>query len=164
MFCAMSSQGIVGPFFFDNTVNGERYKNMLETEFIPIAQGMDAVEGFWYMQDGAMPHRTQAVFDVLDEHFHGQVLALGYESRFGCGLNWPPYSPDLNPCDYFLWGYLKDQVYRTAPTTLEEPKDRIVAQVGAITTTQLESVIENFKKRLEKVQEQDGQHIEQFLH
>ena len=26
-------------------------------------------------------------------------------------LPWPPRSPDLTPCDYFLWGYVKDQVF-----------------------------------------------------
>lgn len=160
----MSSQGIIGPFFFDGIVNGERCKEMLETDFIPTAQGMNAVEGFWFMQDGAMPHRTREVFEVLDEHFHGRVLALDYEARYGSGMDWPPYSPDLNPCDYFLWGCLKDKVYRNAPTTLEDLKDKITAQVAAITTTQLESVIQNFKKRLEKIQKEDGRHIENFLH
>jgi hypothetical protein len=24
---------------------------------------------------------------------------------------WPPRSPDATPCDFFLWGYVKDQVY-----------------------------------------------------
>ena len=25
--------------------------------------------------------------------------------------NLPPRSPDATPCDFFLWGYVKDQVY-----------------------------------------------------
>ena len=25
-------------------------------------------------------------------------------------LAWPPRSPDATPCDFFLWGYVKDQV------------------------------------------------------
>ncbi|PNF17887.1 hypothetical protein B7P43_G02250 [Cryptotermes secundus] len=24
---------------------------------------------------------------------------------------WSPRSPDLTPCDYFLWGYIKRRVY-----------------------------------------------------
>ncbi|GFV83887.1 uncharacterized protein TNCV_387951 [Trichonephila clavipes] len=31
---------------------------------------------------------------------------------------WPPRSPDLSPCNYWLWGYLKSQVYRDRPTSL----------------------------------------------
>ena len=26
-------------------------------------------------------------------------------------LPWPPRSPDLTPCDFFLWGFVKDSVY-----------------------------------------------------
>ncbi|GBN05744.1 hypothetical protein AVEN_46340-1 [Araneus ventricosus] len=26
-------------------------------------------------------------------------------------LPWPPRSPDLTLCDFFLWGYVKDKVY-----------------------------------------------------
>ncbi|GBM90080.1 hypothetical protein AVEN_220365-1 [Araneus ventricosus] len=28
--------------------------------------------------------------------------------------------PDLNPCDFFLWGHLKDTVYRKNPTTIAD--------------------------------------------
>ena len=27
-------------------------------------------------------------------------------------LLWPPRSPDLTPCDFFLWGYVKDNAYK----------------------------------------------------
>jgi len=26
-------------------------------------------------------------------------------------IAWPSHSPDATPCDFFLWGYVKDQVY-----------------------------------------------------
>ncbi|GBN07683.1 hypothetical protein AVEN_16643-1 [Araneus ventricosus] len=61
----------------------------------------------WFMQDGARPHRTPAVFDFLSEHFNDRVIALDYDKHTGSGMAWPPYSPDLTPCDFFLWGYLK---------------------------------------------------------
>ncbi|GFY31889.1 uncharacterized protein TNCV_2620261 [Trichonephila clavipes] len=41
---------------------------------------------------------------------------------------WPPRSPDLSPCDYWLWGYLKSQVYRDRPTSLGMLKDNILLQ------------------------------------
>jgi hypothetical protein len=25
-------------------------------------------------------------------------------------IKWPPRSPDLTPCDLFLWGYVKEKV------------------------------------------------------
>jgi hypothetical protein len=26
-------------------------------------------------------------------------------------IKWPPRSPDLTPCKFFLWGYVKDGVF-----------------------------------------------------
>jgi hypothetical protein len=33
---------------------------------------------------------------------------------------WPPNSPDLNPVDYAIWGIMKQKVYRTKTSNLEE--------------------------------------------
>jgi len=41
-------------------------------------------------------------------------------------------SPDLSICDFFLWGYLKEKVFKHRPHTLEELKDRIREEIGAI--------------------------------
>lgn len=163
VWCAMSAKGIIGPMFFGETVNGERYRLMLESEFIPTADGLGAIEDFWFMQDGAMPHRTLDVFECLDEHFHGRVIGLDYESRYGCGIEWPPHSPDLNPCDYYLWGSLKEKVYQARPTSIEDLKTKLTDEISKITIEELEKVIGNFKKRLEEVQEHEGAHIEQYL-
>lgn len=164
VWCAISEAGIIGPVFFEENVTGERYKRMLRKEFIPFAQGMNAVEDYWFMQDGALPHRTNAVFEYLDEHFPGRVLGLGYSSKYGGGLDWAPYSPDLNPCDYFLWGYLKDQVYREKPRTIEDLKRAVEEKIRTISPETLKNVIRGFEDRLHAVVETDGAHIEQYLH
>ncbi|PSN45606.1 hypothetical protein C0J52_17400, partial [Blattella germanica] len=36
------------------------------------------------------------------------------------GHIWPPHSPDINLCDYFLWGFLKEQLFRQHPGDLLE--------------------------------------------
>lgn len=38
---------------------------------------------------------------------------------------WPPKSQDMNPCNYCLWGTLKDKVYVNNPHSLQELKDNI---------------------------------------
>ena len=41
-------------------------------------------------------------------------------------LAWPPRSPDAIPCDFFLWGNVKDQVYvPPLPASIPELKVRI---------------------------------------
>ncbi|PNF14515.1 hypothetical protein B7P43_G15641 [Cryptotermes secundus] len=48
-------------------------------------------------------------------------------------FTWPPRSPDLMPCDFFLWGYIKDRVYvPPLPRTLVELRERIYAAVMTI--------------------------------
>ncbi|KAJ4437726.1 hypothetical protein ANN_17871 [Periplaneta americana] len=38
---------------------------------------------------------------------------------------WPSRSPDLNPCDFWLWGYLKDRVYQGNIRSLADLKASI---------------------------------------
>lgn len=55
----------------------------------------------------------------LNEVFQHRVVVLFNENE------WPTRSPDLTPCDYFLWDYLKDRVYQTPPETLQILQQRI---------------------------------------
>jgi hypothetical protein len=49
-------------------------------------------------------------------------------------LLWPPRSPDLTPCDFFLWGFVKDSVYMPPfPTISQELRDPITHALQAIT-------------------------------
>jgi hypothetical protein len=64
------------------------------------------------VQDGAPPHFALDVRDWLDRRFSGR-----WSGRRG-PHEWPARSPDLTPCDFFLWGWAKEEVYRTKPTTL----------------------------------------------
>ena len=38
---------------------------------------------------------------------------------------WAPYSPDCSPCDFFLWGLLKDKVYQPIPKQMASLKRKI---------------------------------------
>ena len=50
-------------------------------------------------------------------------------------LEWPSCSPDLNPCDFFLWGYLKSKVWSGgAINSVAELKDRITAAIHELDT------------------------------
>lgn len=164
VWCAVCYNGILGPYFFDGNVNGEKYLQMLKNYFVPNAQGHQSVEGFYYMQDGALPHRTSAVFEYLDEHFPGRVIGLGYKDRYGEGYDWPPYSPDLNPLDFWLWGYLKDEVYKRSPKTIEEMKTTVQNVIAKIGENTRRSVLLNWRNRLVACIEADGGHIETFQH
>ena len=53
-------------------------------------------------------------------------------------LPWPPCSPDLTPCDFFLWGFVKDSIYvPPLPMSLNELRDRITHALQTITADML---------------------------
>jgi hypothetical protein len=64
-------------------------------------------------------------------------------------LPWPPRSPDLTPCNFFLWGFVKDSVYvPPLPTPIQELVDRITHAVQAITADRLHRVWDEFGYRV----------------
>jgi transposase len=163
VWVALSTGGIIGPVFLNKTITSSLYVNMLKEEFIPLAQVLVDISKSWFMQDGARPHRTRDVFECLNEHFNGRVIALDFKEATGTGIDWPPYSPDFNPCDYFLWGYLKDRVYRSNPKSIEELKNAIQTEISSVSEETLNSVITNFAFRLQCAITNNGSHIENIL-
>ena len=45
----------------------------------------------------------------------------------------PPRSPDLTPCDFFLWVYLKNKVFTSPSNDLNDLQNRIQNEVDALT-------------------------------
>ena len=86
-------------------------------------QANGAFRRAWWAQDGAPSHPRIIVRDRRQELFRNRVIAFGHLRE------WPPRSPDLTPCDFFLWGYLKSRVYQTPPQNLEDLRNRITAEV-----------------------------------
>ncbi|QQP42503.1 Uncharacterized protein FKW44_017192 [Caligus rogercresseyi] len=43
---------------------------------------------------------------------------------------WPPSSPDLNPCDYYLWGVLERDTKKCAHNNLDSMKAAIIPAVA----------------------------------
>jgi len=78
------------------------------------------------MHDGAPPHFSRIARQYLNDHFPGKWIG-----RNG-PVAWPPRSPDLNPIDLYLWGHVKNKVYSTPVTNVNELWERIVATFDAI--------------------------------
>ncbi|KZC14193.1 hypothetical protein WN55_06624, partial [Dufourea novaeangliae] len=48
---------------------------------------------------------------------------------------WPARSPDLTPLDFFVWGTLKDKVYKEVPiTNAQHMQQRIIADCASISS------------------------------
>ena len=76
---------------------------------------------------------------------------------------WPPYSSDLTPLDYFLWGYLKERVYEDNPGIIERLKENIKRGIRRIPNDVLERAMDNFNVRVANVIQQRGVWIKHII-
>ena len=138
-------------------VTGENYVLMLDSFFLPqLRQRRCFLHVQWFQQDGARPHTTPEVLELLHSKFQHRIVSNLFPQQFQCGFSWPPCCPDLNPCDYFLWGYLKDKVFSSAPRTLPELKERIKESCAQVTRGMLICTVQNFLLGLQAVRESKG--------
>jgi hypothetical protein len=96
-------------------ITNQQYLQKLQNEVILVIHGVGKVDTTFFHYDGARPHTTNVILDVLHGVFGSHVLLNRFPEHFGCRWSWPPRSPDMNPCSYFLLVYLKDRLYRTKP-------------------------------------------------
>jgi hypothetical protein len=76
-------------------------------------------------------------------------------------MKWPPCFPDLTPCDFFLWGYIKEQEFvPLLPLDIGELKLRINAAIDKIYRNMLERVWDELDYRLDICRVTNGAHIE----
>jgi hypothetical protein len=152
---------VIGPFFYDANLNGEHYLQMLNESILPsleLAYTRNQSRQVWFQQDGAPAHRRNIVKDKLREVFGQRVLALGFD------VEWPPRSPDLTPCDFFLWGYVKSLVFETQPPTLEILRERVEDAFERLKNdrTMIRRAVGAMMKRANTCLERNGGHVEGY--
>nr|XP_022908494.1 uncharacterized protein LOC111419849 [Onthophagus taurus] len=110
----------------------------------------------WFMHDGCPAHFSRNVRDFLDNAFRQKWIGRGGP------IPWPPRSPDLNPLDFFLWGFMKDRVYATEVNTIDELRHRITAATEDI-RPRFPRLSLNWIRRAQLCVEMQGQHFEHML-
>jgi len=72
---------------------------------------------------------------------------------------WSARSPELTVPDFFLWGFLKDRVFRRGIVTIQELKQAIVDEVSAIDEDLRRRVYGNLQTRLQQCIDVNGGHL-----
>ena len=82
----------------------------------------------------------------------------------GCDgpILWLPRSPDITPLDFFLWGYVKDIVYRNKVRDINDLQHRIVEATDAVTVDMLARTWQEIEYRLNIVHATDGAYVEVY--
>ena len=106
---------------------------------------------------GATPHTTNDSLAWLRERFKDRLISRK------CEIEWAVHSPDLNPPYFYLWGYLKDNVYENNPQTIGELKAAITAKIREIPKEECVRVIDNFARRMQVCLQRQGCHLERTL-
>ena len=73
---------------------------------------------------------------------------------------WPARIPDLTACDFFLWGWAKEEVYREKPHILEQLEDRIRKVITNVPHDFLQKTVVSIPGRLRKLVDAAGAYIE----
>ena len=156
----VGSGHVIGPFFFEGNLNGAEYLRLINERVVPqleqhfLRQPRGAFRYLWWAQDGAPAHRLRAVRNRLEELFGNRVIAIGHD------VEWPPRSPDLTPCDFFLWGHLKSKVFSSAPGNLEVLRARIQQEIAALQPATIRRAVFSMQQRCMKCIRHEGGHVE----
>ena len=95
---------VIGPYFIEGTQTGEKYANFINNDLPALLYSVNTnwKNQLWFMQDGHPAHTSHLGLAAIKNQFGNKLISnkTTYE--------WPPRSPDLTPCDFFLWGYIKE--------------------------------------------------------
>ena len=143
MFWGCISKYGVGPFItIDGTMDQNQYLEVLKNYFIPELRAAEGLfSGKWtLMQDNAPAHTARMIKEYLSKE--GVTM-----------LEWPPYSPDLNPIEN-IWNWIKKKVGICA--TVEEMEQKVLQAWNSITPEMCMAYCGHYERRLQAVKEADG--------
>lgn len=152
IWIAISRRRIIGPIFFHETLNTQRYLIIFD-EFVNQLTDFERAH-CWFQQDSATCHTSTLSMQHISHIFNDRIIRKDL---------WPPRSPDLTPPDYFLFGALKDKVFSKNPHTLIELQQQITDAIAEITNETLDNVFVNMRKRIQLCLNENGGHFQHLL-
>ncbi|KAJ3663138.1 hypothetical protein Zmor_007447 [Zophobas morio] len=153
VWVAISRRRIIGPIFFHDTVNADRYRTNILLPFFEQLHDDECQYGY-FQQDGATAHTAGSTLRFLQEVYDDRIISQGL---------WPPRSPDLTAPDFFLCGHLKNNVFKNRLHTIDELQQAITHEIENITPYTLQRVFDNMKRRVNMCIANEGNHFQHLL-
>ncbi|PNF32015.1 hypothetical protein B7P43_G06576 [Cryptotermes secundus] len=154
VWCALMHDRVIGPFFFaEQTVTSVIYLDMLQNLAFPQIEALQPEITF---QKDAPPHWSTIFGDALEKHFPGRWIGRGSQ------ISWPPRSPDITPLDFFLWGYVKDIVYKTQVRDTDQLKTRLRDAITTVDVGMLSRTWQEIEYRLDILRATNGAHVQLY--
>lgn len=152
IWVAVSRRRIIGPIFFEETINSIRYCNIIDQFYAELND--QERQTCWLQQDSATSHTSNYTMNHLTTLFNDRIIKKDL---------WPPRSPDLTPPDYFLFGHVKDSCFAKNPHTVQELRQYIVEVIRGIQPETLINVFQNMRRRVAACLQQNGGHFQHLL-
>lgn len=135
-WAAMSHEKLFGPYFFPASVSADTYQAILSEFFVPeLLHDMGNVDNVWFQQDGAPAHTADNTKVFLANIFDTRIISRGFQNE------WPPRSPDITPCDFFLWSAVSELVYLNGGfNTCSELQDAIIGAFNTLRHNHMDRV------------------------
>lgn len=134
----------LGPHFYEGNLTANSFVNILRTYIVPFLEDLPlaVARNIYYQQDGCPPHNARITTDLLNEEF-GQNW-IGTRGP----ISWPARSCDLTPLDFFLWGRLKDLIFKgRAIETREELREATRQAFAVISPVELINSSNSVRRR-----------------
>jgi hypothetical protein len=142
-----SGRGLGYCYVFSEHLDGKLMKSILDEHLIPSAHlhyETEPPEQWWFLQDNDPKHKSRLVKDWI----HNQGIHC---------LDFPPYSPDLNPIEN-LWNDLARRVETRQAETVEQLQDVVAEEWAATSTDLLVKLAHSMPKRCQAVIDAEGGH------
>lgn len=158
VWCGIAGSRIIGPYFFGHNINGNNYLEFLQRTVVPAIDALELPHPLIFMHDGCPAHGSAEVTEFLNNTFGNNWIGLRGPYK------WPARSPDLNPLDFFYWGYMKEKVFKVRNLrNIEEMRQTILQVSQDIPNVMLQNVSRAFYDRLGFCLAQYGNTFEQLL-
>jgi transposase len=138
-FCA---RGVGQAEVFVGAFDGARYIDILQHNLIQTALHFYQNEHWWFQQDNAPQHTSH----LATRWFHNHGVDM---------LDFPPYSPDLNPIEN-LWSILKSRIEQRLVRTVDEVERVLKEEWEALDQTLLSRLAHSMTKRCKAVVHNQG--------
>lgn len=153
VFGAISKKGKLPLKFIERgtKINKEYYKTeVLENLVLPEAKAMYGDDEFTFQQDSAPAHKAKVVQEFCRREFPDFISTQ----------EWPASSPDLNPLDFFAWGYMLGQLRNYKITGLDHFKQVLTKIWDDMPMNMVRAACDNFFKRCKACIKVKGERFE----
>jgi transposase len=147
MWGCFSGHGLGYSYLFNESLDAKLLKHILSTHLLSSAQlhfQQHPPEQWWFLQDNDPKHSSREIRSWL------------HNNGVSC-LDFPPYSPDLNPMEN-LWNDIARRVEQREAETMEQLQDVVAEEWAATSTDLLAKLAHSMPKRCKAVIDAQGGH------